>query len=378
MALVVDYSQLYLTHDTLMKQQKEQAMPSTNKSRIDMEKERRMQMPAIKQYTHKIEDLDDDIDNTDNENANGKDNDENKMDGFKRMGRCRMALDALDRCGWKRSYFQRKFHEAFMAACARAFFKIDGPGAFQRNCQKVLEINGWNNLSQEILISTPRRFGKTISVSMFAAALLFSCSGIEMSIYSTCKRISQKLLRNVVKFLDLIYDDLGCERMKVLRVNCEEIQIQGPEGAADVRICSSYPSKVIMVVVFDIDSSSSSSGSGSSRRGSSSSWVEREHGYHGSGSRNEGPGFIFQETYIQGNPGMNPVYHHFLSPPSLNTTTTCFPPPPHDPHGKPGCCGFGCEMFKYAMTNCFFHSSTFTSCNFFFNMSGWKHCMTFS
>lgn len=29
-----------------------------------------------------------------------------KMDGFKRMERCRIALDALDRAGWKRSYFQ--------------------------------------------------------------------------------------------------------------------------------------------------------------------------------------------------------------------------------------------------------------------------------
>ena len=31
------------------------------------------------------------------------------------------------------------------------------------------------------------RFGKTISVSMFAAAMLYSCPGLEMSIYSTCK-----------------------------------------------------------------------------------------------------------------------------------------------------------------------------------------------
>lgn len=120
--------------------------------------------------------------------------------------------------------------------------------------------------AQEILISTPRRFGKTISVSMFAAALLYSCAGIELSIYSTCKRISQKLLRNVVKFLDLIYLGLGCERMKVIRANCEvrqshthrahrahtnrknartqEIHIQGPEGPADVRVTNSYPSKV--------------------------------------------------------------------------------------------------------------------------------------
>lgn len=31
--------------------------------------------------------------------------------------------------------------------------------------------------------------------------------------------------------------------MKILRENCEEIHIQGPEGSSDVRIANSYPSK---------------------------------------------------------------------------------------------------------------------------------------
>ena len=88
--------------------------------------------------------------------------DEVKYNGFTRMQRCRVGLDALDSAGWKRSYHQRKFHDAFMAACARAFFKLDSPGTFQRAFQHILEINGWNNLSQEILISTPRRFGNRL------------------------------------------------------------------------------------------------------------------------------------------------------------------------------------------------------------------------
>jgi hypothetical protein len=86
-------------------------------------------------------------------------NDVVRSNGFARMDKCRMGLDALDRAGWKRSYHQRKFHDAFIAACARAFFKMDEAGSFQRAYQHVLEINGWSNLNQEILISTPRRFG---------------------------------------------------------------------------------------------------------------------------------------------------------------------------------------------------------------------------
>lgn len=165
-------------------------------------------------------------------------------DGFERMRRCRMALEALDQGGWKRSYHQRMFHEAYIAACARPFWKIDPPGSFARAHQKILDINSWENLAQEILISTPRRFGKTISVSMFAAALMFACAGCEVSIYSTCKRISTKLLRNVVMFLGIIYDVLRCDHLKVIRSNQEEVHLQGDEGYKDVRIIQSYPSKV--------------------------------------------------------------------------------------------------------------------------------------
>ena len=56
---------------------------------------------------------------------------------------------------------------------------------------------------------------------MFAAAMVFSAPNMELSIYSTCKRISQKLLRNIVKFLDLIYLELGVPSYKVLRMNSE-------------------------------------------------------------------------------------------------------------------------------------------------------------
>jgi hypothetical protein len=143
------------------------------------------------------------------------------MNGLKRIQLCRRALDALDRRGWDRSFHQRLFHEEYLKSCARIFFKTDEPGAFARNHNRVLEVNGWDSTPQEILVSTPRRFGKTISVSMFAAAIVFAAPNIEMSIYSTCKRISQKLLRNIIKFLDLIYIELGIPCYKVLRMNSE-------------------------------------------------------------------------------------------------------------------------------------------------------------
>lgn len=80
---------------------------------------------------------------------------------------------------------------------------------------------------------------------MFAAAMLYSTPALELSIYSTCKRISQKLMRNVTKFVALIYAALpGTPPMPVIRSNMEEVVLQGPDGCQDIRIVNSYPSKV--------------------------------------------------------------------------------------------------------------------------------------
>ena len=85
---------------------------------------------------------------------------------------------------------------------------------------------------------------------MFAAAMLYSTPGLELSIYSTCKRISQKLMRNVTKFLNLIYDALPNEpKMPIIRCNMEEVLLQGPDGVQDVRIVNSYPSQVMFCIL---------------------------------------------------------------------------------------------------------------------------------
>ena len=147
-----------------------------------------------------------------------------KVTPMDRMTHCRKALERLDVAGWKRSYHQRLFHDDFLKACTRTFWKTEPPGSFARDHGKVLEVNSWEHLAAEVLISTPRRFGKTISVSMFAAGILFSAPSVELSIYSTCKRISQKLLRNVNKFFDIMVNhDMSTEGFKVIRANMEEI-----------------------------------------------------------------------------------------------------------------------------------------------------------
>jgi hypothetical protein len=84
---------------------------------------------------------------------------------------------------------------------------------------------------------------------MFAAAMLYAAPNVECSIYSTCKRISHKLLRNVMSFLDLIYETLGVPKYKIIRANMEELVVQGPESRQDRRVVNSYPSKVRLLSV---------------------------------------------------------------------------------------------------------------------------------
>jgi hypothetical protein len=183
-------------------------------------------------------------------NSNGSDKrargaKEVRKEPMEYMQLCRAYLAKLDTLGWARSYHQRLFHDDFLKACTRSFWKLEPPGQFARDHQRVLRVNSWDHIAQEILISTPRRFGKTISVSMFCAAMLLSCPGVEISIYSTCKRISQKILRNVQKFALMIADgDYSTLNFGVKRENMEEINLQGPLGQTDIRIINSYPSKV--------------------------------------------------------------------------------------------------------------------------------------
>jgi hypothetical protein len=102
-----------------------------------------------------------------------------QSNGFQRIAQCRKALEALDVSGWQRSYHQKMFHETFIRACARVFWKTEKPGQFARDHQKILQYNGWDHLSQEILVSTPRRYCMSSNRYAFSnESVLSSCAVI--------------------------------------------------------------------------------------------------------------------------------------------------------------------------------------------------------
>lgn len=68
-------------------------------------------------------------------------------------------LSRIDERGYARSTQQIRFHDAFIRACSRVLYRND----WATNRPQIMKHNGWNSSPSEILISTPRRFGKTFS-----------------------------------------------------------------------------------------------------------------------------------------------------------------------------------------------------------------------
>lgn len=84
-----------------------------------------------------------------------------KVSGDTRLHNLRKTLEMFDNIGYQRSFQQRLFHEAFVRACIKHIYKED----FASCAARLMRENRWVDIKQEVMITTPRRFGKTFSVS---------------------------------------------------------------------------------------------------------------------------------------------------------------------------------------------------------------------
>jgi len=133
---------------------------------------------------------------------------------------------------WKRSKTQKRFHESFLNSCIRFLYSEDTNAP---DYSTILEVNNWQDLRQQCLCMTPRRFGKTVSVGMFvtAMALVVPC---EQAIFSTGRRASSKLLELVSSLLQQVPG--AAER--IVKSNQEMVWVSHPCGR--ISKISSYPS----------------------------------------------------------------------------------------------------------------------------------------
>ena len=77
--------------------------------------------------------------------------------GDTNMRTLQKLLSRVDARGFERSAQQLEFHQAFMKAAARVIYR----GDWETDRPMIMDKYGWTKCNSEVLISTPRRFGKT-------------------------------------------------------------------------------------------------------------------------------------------------------------------------------------------------------------------------
>ena len=82
-----------------------------------------------------------------------------KWRGDCNMRTLQKLLSRVDARGFERAAQQLEFHQAFMKAAARVIYR----GDWETDRPMIMDKYGWTKCNSEVLISTPRRFGKTFS-----------------------------------------------------------------------------------------------------------------------------------------------------------------------------------------------------------------------
>ena len=144
--------------------------------------------------------------------------------------RINKALAYLDTVGFERSKHQRVFHKAFLAT---SYHLLYGDELHQHLVQLLRE-NGWSELRAETIAVTPRRFGKTVGVALWAAVLLVVMRNHDISIYSNNQRASKMMLLFIYKIIRLLQmnPEFGCSIVSFNK--SEQLNIITKEGYENI------------------------------------------------------------------------------------------------------------------------------------------------
>ncbi len=151
--------------------------------------------------------------------------------GHQVMDRMRELLNRF-----KRSAQQKEMHE-YMLRCVIPQVYGDALVDFET---EILEYNNFTSVKQEILISAPRRFGKSWAVAMFACVCLLCIYGVEVSIFSSGSRASggETGMSSIIR--TMLVKDFGVEKFH--KDNQEHLYLKFAES--DIRKLNAYPGSV--------------------------------------------------------------------------------------------------------------------------------------
>jgi len=121
----------------------------------------------------------------------------NKNIGCSGDRRLAAIRDCLNLLVDERSPDQTVMHDAFILAVLPLIYGKE----WESNCIRVMQEHNITRIRSEVICLTPRRFGKTYAVAMFATALLLHCPGIIICIFSTGNRASTFMREIILKMM---------------------------------------------------------------------------------------------------------------------------------------------------------------------------------
>ena len=161
------------------------------------------------------------------------------VEGQRRLDIFFKFMQRVDEKYMRRSLGQRDFHNHFLVACLP---HVVGESAWSKHRHYYLSLFDEDAYKAEVLVTTPRRFGKTTAVAMFVAALMCCCPRMWVSIFSTGKRASKSLLVQIKE----VISSVPTMEKRVISSNVEELWVQPVNTTTkkDQSRCYSYPSSV--------------------------------------------------------------------------------------------------------------------------------------
>ena len=135
-----------------------------------------------------------------------------------------------------RSIQQKQFHDLFVAASIKNIYKKKFVTEYANILRENPQFGG--DLNQNVIVTCPRRFGKTFGTAMFIAAYLLSVSRAEVAVFSPSKRQSIMLLEKVDAFIQVLEG-----QSRICTKNQEMLFVRG-NSERDVRKSFYYPAVV--------------------------------------------------------------------------------------------------------------------------------------
>lgn len=166
--------------------------------------------------------------------------------GYTMMERIQLFLSVFDsHKDWRRTSQQAECHDTYLRACAPSIFG----NTWEAERANVIALMQWpENMKQEVAVGMPRRFGKTVSTSMFAAGYALGVKNRRIAIFSAGQRQSGDLLKHVKKFFDIIVESLTkidpalVPKHDIIRNSAENFHIRFADGS--VTEVNSFPCSI--------------------------------------------------------------------------------------------------------------------------------------